>query len=502
MKFSFHSKRYGLLLSLLFVLPLLVSLKDILTGSIPFWYDPARDFLSALDNLRKPTLLGPPTGIPGVFYGPYWIWLISSGLFISKDPRFIAIVYQFVPYFTIFPYVLFKVTKSFGKAVFPLLWLLFIFSYKNYTTYLWNPHLAPLIFLVLVYILINANFAPRSRGQYLKLVLLGFLSGLLTNFHMAFGVATTLATFLYIARTTQLKKNVILTRVNAAAYVLGGVLLSFLPTIAFELRHGFHQTKAIVKTISQATQGISDITLEGFNNTQILRYFFGTLGRLLQISRPYLLLVYAIGIAFIISFAVRKKIQFSNGDKRLILFLGLIIVSTLTIFLTASNPIWHYHFIGVEIVFLLLVGFILSKSPLLQKILAIWIGYLLLISGTNFVKSFNDNPLTFQSLASKQSIVEQIYEDASGEPFAVFAYSPAIYTYDFDYLFKWTAQKQKSVEPKTEISESHFVYLIIPETSEPIELDFINYKTPNEEYMTLRVWKTPDKTLILKRKRI
>ena len=109
-----------IIFSLIFILPFLASLKDILTGIIPFWYDPARDFLLALENLKKPTLLGPPTGIPGIFYGPYWIWLISIGMIFSKNPRFIVFLIQTLPYFTIFPLVLYKLTKHLGEKVFLL----------------------------------------------------------------------------------------------------------------------------------------------------------------------------------------------------------------------------------------------------------------------------------------------------------------------------------------------------------------------------------------------
>jgi len=62
------------------------NLYAIISGNISFWYDPARDMLSAWDNLHKLTLIGSTSGIPGIFYGPYWIWLLSIPIFFSKDP--------------------------------------------------------------------------------------------------------------------------------------------------------------------------------------------------------------------------------------------------------------------------------------------------------------------------------------------------------------------------------------------------------------------------------
>ncbi len=153
-------------LILLVISPVIISLTDIWKGMIPFWYDPARDFLLALDHLNKPRLIGQETGIPGVFYGPFWIWFLSLGLLISKDPRFVATVVLTVPYFTLFPCVLYQLTKSYGKLVFLILWFLFIFSFRNYSTYLWNPHLAPLILLLNIYLLVQLPRKLEAKRDF------------------------------------------------------------------------------------------------------------------------------------------------------------------------------------------------------------------------------------------------------------------------------------------------------------------------------------------------
>src|SRR5258708_8759069 len=110
------------------------SLREILSGSIAFWFDPARDLLSALNNLHKLTLIGPTSGIPGIFYGPYWIWLLSFAETISKDPRIIALVVQSVPYLIIFPIILWRYKELFGTPVTIGLWLLFMLSFNSYAT--------------------------------------------------------------------------------------------------------------------------------------------------------------------------------------------------------------------------------------------------------------------------------------------------------------------------------------------------------------------------------
>jgi hypothetical protein len=74
------NKLFWLIALISWVILAVINLYPIIVGNIPFWYDPARDMLSAWDNLHKLTLIGSTSGIPGIFYGPYWIWLLRPAL--------------------------------------------------------------------------------------------------------------------------------------------------------------------------------------------------------------------------------------------------------------------------------------------------------------------------------------------------------------------------------------------------------------------------------------
>src|SRR5258708_37703110 len=183
------------------------SLREILSGSIAFWFDPARDLLSALNNLHKITLIGPPSGIPCIFYGPYWIWLLSISLIFSKDPRIISIIIEFLPYFLIFPILLYKLFK--GDAI--ILWLLFFLSFGYYTSNIWNPYLAPLFIFVSYYLLLT-NFYQSKRDMY-KIFLAGIVSGLALNFHISFTTGFIIGVYIFLFATivSLYKKNRITT---------------------------------------------------------------------------------------------------------------------------------------------------------------------------------------------------------------------------------------------------------------------------------------------------
>src|SRR6185369_11815759 len=142
MKHTFFQKPLFILCItvLLSVLPLFDILHKIGSGDFALWYDPARDLFSALTNLQKPTLIGPPSGIPGVFYGPYWIWLLSFAEIISRNVRVVTIIVETIPYAVVFPFFLSRFSKAISLPVLAMLWLLFLLSFNNYYTDLWNPH--------------------------------------------------------------------------------------------------------------------------------------------------------------------------------------------------------------------------------------------------------------------------------------------------------------------------------------------------------------------------
>jgi hypothetical protein len=175
--------------------------------------------------------------------------------------------------------------------------------------------------------------------------------------------------------------------------------------------------------------------------------------------------------------------------------------SVLVLFLSAKNPIWGYHFTGIEIMFLFFLGLVLTKIPVLRFIclaLVIFVGF---IQISNTIKGMSLNPLRIDSLKTKEYIVSQVLKDAKDKPYTVFAYNSAIYMYDYSYLFRWLGNKSFSYDPGN-IKNEGDIYLILPINKKSILDDFIHYKTPDLKYKTAEQWQVPDGTVILKRIKI
>jgi hypothetical protein len=486
--------RKGIFILALLV-PFLIASYPILTGSISFWYDPARDFLLAYDNLHKLTLIGPTSGIPGLFYGPYWVWLLSFGLLFSLDPKVVIFIVLTLPYFTIFPYIIYKFRTMFGLVTSILLWLLFILGNGiHYAINPWNPHLAPLLFLILVYLIIFTDFTEENVLRYGKSVIMGIVAGLIINFHISFGLGVLTGVIIFfILYFWKIKLS--LKSSFTIIFLFGfGVFVTSIPFIVFELRHGFHQIQTILNVA--ASKG-SVVTVTGISKEAILFGFFNSVQALLQIPLLFAYLFIACGIITYLYQLKFKKIAFKELDKKLLLLLFSVSAGILSLYLSSKNPVWSYHFIGTEIIALLFIGIIIHKNKFLQIILAILVCVLTEISIVGTIQSFqhgSNNP----SLATREYVTRIINTDAKDASYTVFAYNPAIYSYEYAYLFKWIAQKDVPYDPGMNPQGSHLVYLIIPAKTASAD-DFINSRTSNKLYKTIARWDSPDGTIILKR---
>lgn len=478
-----------------------ISFRSVITGSTPFWFDPARDFLLASQNQKKLTLIGPPTGIPGVFYGPYWIWAISLAMFISLDPRIITLLILTIPYFIFFPLILFRLSRWMGIGISFLIWIFFILSYERYTTFLWNPHLSSLFFLFLTLCVVTKDSSTYNK-QIIRSSLVGILCGLILTIHMSFGFGVFLSTFFFliienltdVLKANQKNRGSIFLRKIILMVLFGiGAGIALVPFALFEARHGFNQIHAFIQTITQATlYNSASVGQLGLTKAQIIDSFFSIPASFFHISRIHAMMV--LGLCFL-SFFYHwiKRDTISPVIQRGAGYLLLTVVAILTLYLTSKNPVWEYHFVSVEIIVLLLLGFLIVPSKLLFRVGCLWAIVVIGLFVISYSKTFSVDPLSVSSLGTKQHIVENVIHDAGG-PFRVYAYSSAIYTYDYDYLFQWLGNKNYNPSIDT-----LYTYLIIPKTSQAIYDDFIHYKTPDERFKTVKTWNFADGTDVVKR---
>lgn len=488
---------------LAFLVSFVIALVKVFSGNIAFWFDPARDLLLALANIQKPSLIGPPSGIPNIFYGPYWIWFLSLSLLISKDPRLVTFFVQILPYFIVLPVILWKLQGIFKKSVLLSIWSLFMLSSGiEYATKLWNPNLAPLLVFVLVYLIVFIDYRTFKKNDFLKNVLSGFIAGLLINIHISFGFAVVVATYLYFIVSLFLNRDRTV-KISLYIHTLVAVIVSysvglgvaFLPFMLFEFKHGFNQSKTILKLLSHSN--IEGVALHGMTQLEILKTFLSKSAELFHFY-------YWIGLLVLIFAVVSLALQLKNKrltkkETKIFIFISCAIVTTLGIYLSAHNPIWDYHFIGTEVLVVLLIALAANRNKWLRFLLLFALVFVNAKVIHQNVLYYSHPPENTLSLRFKENVVQTIKSDAGGREYTVFIYSQAIYTYDYSYTFLWKADKNIPFDPTLVPRDKKLVYLIIPQAWQEIADDFINFRTPNEKYYTSYQWNFYDGTRILKR---
>lgn len=193
----------------------------------------------------------------------------------------------------------------------------------------------------------------------------------------------------------------------------------------------------------------------------------------------------------------QKRKDLKKNEHHLLLFLTTSIVGILTVYLSSKNPVWGYHFIGVEVIFVFLLGFLLDRHQFLKKIIVIWVALLLLVNITNSIKSLLSGP-RYAGLSAEKADVESIFNDANRKPFTYAAKNAAIYTYDYDYMFRWLGKKY-SYTPTNEINNSSLVYLIIPPELIGDKEGFMDNRTPSIKYITVKEWQGKEGSVIIRR---
>jgi hypothetical protein len=473
-----------------YMIPFLLTVLTIIQGNIPFWYDPARDLILAQNNLQKISLIGQTSGIPGIFYGPYWIWLLSFVQLISKDPRIAVIIILTIPYFVLLPIILVKYNKVFSTTTPLILWVLFVLSFSAYATQIWNPHLAPFFCIVTLLLLATNNYRNVNKGYIYKTLFAGVSAGFLMNFHISFGLSVGLGSIIYLLSRQNKTKTLFI--------YSAGFLTTYLPFFIFEIRHGFNQIRAVLATIGSTSAVVIDAST--IDRAQIISHFFNKASALLQVPSTVGYLITFSGIIYLIYTFKKKQISFSLYETQLLLLLFTTTVAMLGIYLASKNPVWDYHYIGVEVLFLLFLGILISKFFWIRNIIVVWLLVLFTVRIVAFGEELRSDPMKLATLRTKEYIVETIYNDSGRNTFSYYAFNPLHFTPDYDYLFNWKNEQRNSDQLKEE-GKGKYIYLIIPWTTNDLKDDFIDNRTPNEEFITTKTWKIADETIILKRER-
>lgn len=242
---NFLRKNY--LIILILVVALFLRLYN-LSATVTFLEDEGRDLLimHRMIDTRLPVLLGPQTSTGSMYLGPLYYYIVTPALFLARmNPLGPIIFIALTGVLTVWLLYLIA-SKWFGKFVglctslmYAILPLPVIFTRNS-----WNPNLAPIFSLLIIWYLVKIIEEKKYNFKYFFLI--GISAGALIQMHyMALlflaGVGITL--IIYLRRS-------LLTLARGIVFAGLGFLLILSPFIAFEIRNDFVNTRAITRFIT------------------------------------------------------------------------------------------------------------------------------------------------------------------------------------------------------------------------------------------------------------
>jgi len=450
----------------LFFLILLIGIYSrvrlIFDKTFPFTYDIGRDLL-ALDSMVHQLdipLIGPTTGLPGLFYGPWWYYsLVPAFIVGGGSPQIINLFMALTGIIVIIVGFLIGKKVS-GKAFGLILAVLLAFSPSLIAaaTQIWNPNIAPmyLIIIFLILTLVVKSKKPLSmRRESLYIIALGLLAGLNIDSEVVYGLILSFALFVFLSFSL-FKKNI----VKYLLFILG-VLIIFAPRIIFELRHDFIMTRTITAMNHAGSDGIVSIIPNAFINalTALSQLWDLTIG----IQSPLLASILGLGAIGVVFYYFRTYSESHRFLLKYSLISLLIYLISLSFF---QGDIWGHYIVGVPI-FLLFI-FATACWTLWRRKKLILLGavvlFFVLISQFDPAAMYSyytlpQPPGNASLYKNQEQVIDYVYQESHGKKFNEIVYTPPVHDYTYQYLFRWFGKKKYHYLPSTSKESLLFVIL-------------------------------------------
>ena len=410
-----------------------------------FYFDQGRDALVIREFLTtgKLFLVGPTTGIAGIFRGPWYYWLIAPVYFLGAgDPVWVSAFLSLLSVAAIF--VLFFLAKEIaGYKAGLIAAVIASFSYYIMIASRWlsNPTPMLLISMLIVYTLFRLADAKKVSKYWL---VLAFLLGMA----MQFGSAAEVFYFPVVILLAIWKRKTLTKRILFFAFCL--LLVAFLPQVLFDIRHGGILVGNIKKFLFD--EGSFKIAFWDIVKLR-MPFYWDLFTNKIWPGEPHLIR----GAMFLgfVTFVYYWRTLVKNTKFVMVLLLWLSPIIGMLFFQGNYGNVYDYYFTGYYLIFILIYSVVLSM--LVRKPLGIGVVMLFFIVyfkvnielNRNYIIAGVDGPTTIAFGNQKQAI-DWVYQDAKGNPFSVDVYVPPVIPYAYDYLFSWYGHKISGYEPSRE----------------------------------------------------
>ncbi len=447
-------KNQYLILLLLLMIGIWLRIAGTLKGYFAFTYDQGRDFLTLSQLLNKKfTLIGPPTGIDGVFHGVWWFYFLLPVFYITGgNPQLVVLGFSILASVSIIlAYLVGRQIQNYQLGL-VLAGLTSVSPYfVSIAAQLWHPNVIPMLILLL-YLVMGSRL-----GTGFKWGILGWVLGAIFEFEFASGgllvVAVIISAWMLQVRWTV--KKIIVSSMGFAFWLL--------PRLIFEFRHDFIQLKSLFDYLS----GYFSPTLlesSGFSITKRiflrLKTYFGVFKHFVGMDKTWLSWVFLLLIGIFFGGRYHSEDKIPQAIKFSLLTTSVILVLALFY----PDNLWDYYLISLPALFLVFMGWVIYKFIKIKR----WVAYGMLV----IVSMLIFRPIFFEQAdwtgdaavyKNQIAVVKLIYQDAQKAPFNLEIFSPSLIAYNYQYLFSWMGEKQFGYLPETDKVLKDVYYIVEPD---------------------------------------
>ena len=422
-----------LFLGVILILSFIVRVYNI-NRLLGFYFDQGRDALIIWDLWHKGKLflVGPTTGLAGIFRGPYYYYLIAPFYLIGRgNPLFPSVFLIFTSVAAVF-LVYCLGAKIQGRATGIIAAILAGFSFNIVMASRWfsNPTPMLLFSMVLVWAMLKVNEGKKWGWPVIAVV-----SGLsLFNFGSAgelFYFPAILIFLIWRWKNRPDRKNLVLSLIFFT--------LTFLPLVLFDIKHdGILRNNMFNTFVGEKSFTLPSVSLFESRNKSYFDIFSTKLFH--SRGKREIAVLWGLGLSFILFLPGLIK----NKKTRIILILLISPLIGLYFYQGNYKVLYDYYMTGYYLIFILLVAVVLGKiwSYKLGMLIVSCFIYLFIVNNFNVLnyklKDKSDSPGSV-ALVNQLASVDWVLNSAKGEKFNVDVYVPPVIPYSYDYLFLWRA---------------------------------------------------------------
>lgn len=438
-----------------------------------FYYDQGRDALKVQEilALKDLPMVGPTTGIAGLFLGPFWFYLLTPFYWLTRGSP--SLTANFISLFDVGAvFLMFWLGKEFYNRRVGLLAALFwSCSYYLVLSGRWLSNPSPVPFFTLLLIWGLGKFLIQKKEKYLILIFTALAVCLQLEMASAVFFLPVLIALGFVFRPKIVNKKYLWIG-------LGAFFVFLMPQIMFEIKNNFPMTKSFflfnkgeINTSSEKTWAWPTIRSLRERILAYQKILFSKLEVNPRLGTKFLSVLW---LLFMIWLSVKQFIDKKTKRQKMdiiwliFLFLPLFL---LLFFVGNYGQLYDYYLTGFFpafiFLFALFVNFFFKKILYwpIAALIIIWFLSSNLLFLRHYLSSGVDGPKNI-SLGNQIQAIDWIYKQAGEEKFNVAVYVPPVIPYAYDYLFPWYGRRFDYRQPSV---ESTALLFVLYETDDQIQ---------------------------------